>query len=141
MNDEPDQYCFRNVDLEIRSRSKLDALKEEWRDEVITLHSGMEGGTYLLNVELTMMRFKKNFSPDSCIRAFSKLVEKLPPAGRRVWDRATKKSFDVGWDISGVRQWSSSFAIKPETLRRVAGLGATLSVTVYHHRNTRTKTD
>jgi hypothetical protein len=44
MNKEPtDQYCSRNVDLEIRSRSKLDALLEERGNKVIVLHSGPEG--------------------------------------------------------------------------------------------------
>jgi hypothetical protein len=124
---------FLNVDLEIRSRAKLDALVAAMSDAVFVLFSGSVGRSgWLLNLE-----FGGNCAatPDAYLNALCNLIEHLPPAARRLWDRASKKCFDIGWESIPADR-ASAFSIAPATLQRIAGLGATLAVTCYRRKDT-----
>ena len=116
---------FLNVDLEIQSTAKLDPLIKAMGERVLILHRGP--GTlkrHLLTVEIW-----QHLDPDTTIHGLCELVEGLPPACRRIWNRAIKE-FDVG-----IEQWPtercSRFSLRPDTLLRLAALGANLTVTVY----------
>lgn len=80
---------------------------------------------YLLAVENA--RYFK--SPDVTIHALCAVVEGLSPAARRIW-RAAHKQFDVGYELR-LSERLSRFSLRPDTLERVAKLGATLTVTCY----------
>jgi len=119
---------FLNVDLEItaRSKSRLDSLAAEIGKRVMVLYSGpTTGKQYLLTMEILGL----SKGPDATIHALCSLVEKLSPAARRTWDSA-KKAFDVGYELQHSER-SSRFALRPDTLQRVAKLGADLAVTYY----------
>jgi hypothetical protein len=118
---------FLNVDLEIESASKLDSLASAMGERVIVLHSGVgsKPKRHLLAVESA--RFLKN--PDAAIHALCSVVESLPPAARRAW-QAAHKEFDVGYELRPSER-SSRFSLRPDTLKRVARLGGTLTVTYY----------
>ena len=127
---------FRNVDLEILSRVKLDALAAEWEENVVVLYSGkgrfgpgpafLQSRRHLLTLE-TCPEYK---DPDRTIHAFCALVEGLSPANRALWDAAHKR-FDLGYELCPTEQ-SIHFALRPDTLARLTALGATLAVSVYH---------
>jgi hypothetical protein len=120
------EAAFSNVDLEIHSSTKPDLLVAAFGDRVSVLHSGP--GTkrkHLLAVETAT--YYKN--PDTTIHALCKIIESLPPAAKRVW-KAAHKEFDVGYEI-GPTERSSCFSLRPDTLKRVAKLGAFLTVTYY----------
>jgi hypothetical protein len=126
--------AFLNVDLEIRSRAKLDALADALSDAVFVLYSGpAESRTHLLNLELSRDSPRRSRTPAACIAAFCDLIENLPPVPRRLWDRAFRKSFDIGWQRAAPER-SSTFALEPAILQRIAKLGASLAVTLYHDR-------
>lgn len=118
---------FLNVDLEIVSSSKLDALAAEMGGRVLVLHAGPAARPrhHLLAVESS--RHLRN--PDAVIHALCSVAESLSPASRRIWQRA-RKEFDVGyeWRRSGR---ALRFSLRPDTLQRVAALGAILTVTCY----------
>jgi hypothetical protein len=76
---------------------------------------------------LESARYLKN--PDATIHALCSVVESLPPAAQRIWQRA-RKEFDVGYELRPSER-SSRFSLRPDTLERVAKLGATLTVTYY----------
>lgn len=118
---------FHNVDLEIVSASKLDALAAEMGRRVIVLHLGpaSEPRRHLLALESS--RYLRN--PDAVIHALCSVVESLSPASRRVWQRA-RKEFDVGYGLRSSER-SLRFSLRPDTLQRVAALGASLTVTCY----------
>jgi hypothetical protein len=118
---------FLNVDLEIVSASKLDSLAAEMGKRVIVLYSGpvSKPRRHLLAVESS--RFLRN--PDAVIHALCSVVENLSVASRRIWQRA-RKEFDVGYELRRSER-SSQFSLRPDTLERVAALGATLTVTYY----------
>ena len=125
---------FRNVDLEIESARPLDALADEWGKRVVVLYSGpgrlgpgpaLKSRRHLLTLE-TSPGYK---DPDRTIHAFCALVERLSPANRALWDVA-QKCFDLGYDLRPAEQWIH-FALRPDTLTRLATLGAALAVSVY----------
>ena len=119
---------FLNVDLEIESRFRLDPLLEYLSDSVGVHYCGPTPGTkaYLLAVDSA--RFTK--SPGAAILALCASVDRLPPPGRRLWDLAQRRTFDVGYEMEA-RARTITFRLKPEILRRLADLGATLAVTCY----------
>jgi len=117
---------FLNVDLEIESDSKLDSLAAAMGRQVGVLHSGPgRKKRHLLTMEIDGSRR----SPDSTIKAFCSLIEKLPAASRRIWT-AAHKVFDAGFEHRKSQRYSG-YKFRPETLRRIAKLGATLAVTFY----------
>jgi hypothetical protein len=120
------QPYFLNVDLEIQSASKLDSLAAAMGRRVHVLHCGPGSKRrYLLAVE-TSRQLK---GPDATIHALCRMIERLPPAARRIWNGAIKE-FDVGYELRPSERFSR-FALRPDTLQRIAGLGASLAVTYY----------
>lgn len=118
--------CFRNVDLEIRSISRLEPLIEEMGDRVSVLFYGTEKGRRrLLSVESSI----RKQTPDTCLRHLCRIVQSLSPDARKIWDRS-RCVFDIGFDFDP-NDRSSHFSLDPKTVKRVAALGATLATTCY----------
>ena len=120
--------CFLNVDLEITSATKLDAVIREMGERVVVLYAGpaAEQTKHLLVLESSW----QHRGPDTTIQALCLVIETLSPAARRIWN-AAQKEFDVGYELPASER-SSRFTLRHDTLERVAGLGATLAVTCYH---------
>jgi hypothetical protein len=79
------------VDLDIESRSDLTQIIDALGEKVVVLRSGRLRGKHLVSLELGgPLSLKRNDpTPDKCILAFSKLIERLPAPARRAWDRAS----------------------------------------------------
>ena len=116
---------FLNVDLDIISRAKLDSLARDLGKKVIVLHSGPMRRQHFLVLESSRSRK----GPDATIHALCSAVERLSPAARRIWT-AARKDFNVGNELRASER-SFRFTLRPDTLERVATLGATLTVTCY----------
>jgi len=118
---------FINVDLDIVSRAKLGAIEASLSQTAYSLYSGpVRKGIFLLRLEC-------NSDPKDADTATSKLcaaIEALGGNERRLWERALKRTFDVGYEIipgcSAVH-----VSLRPETLKRVTALGATVAFTCY----------
>ena len=122
--------CFLNVDLEIVSTSKLDSLAAEMGERVFVLKSEPpKPRRYVLAVESNRFSSRMSRMPDALIHALCSVVESLSPASRRIWQRA-QKTFDVGYELRPSERFSR-FSVRPDTLGRVAKLGATLTITYY----------
>lgn len=118
---------FRNVDLEIVSRSKLDALEAALRGTAQALYCGpVRRGIFLLALECD--RCSKD--ADAAIVALCVAVGRLSKAERRIWDRALKRTFDVGYDL-GVGKKAVNVALQPTTLEHIVAIGATVAFTCY----------
>jgi len=89
------------------------------------LYCGRERDCYLLAVEKHYYH-----EPDATIRALCKVVQGLSEPGKQLWRSAFRRTFDIGYAAHSDAAVCSA-AIKPETLRRVAQLGADLVVTIY----------
>ena len=118
---------FLNVDLDVESVASLDLLVTEMGERVLVLYSGPAGKPKrtLLTVEACGNRK----SPDPAIHALCTVVESLSPAAKRIW-AAADKVFDVGYELRATEK-CSRFKLRPDTLERVAKLGASLAVTYY----------
>ncbi len=95
---------------------------------VYVLHSG-PGSTKRHLLSLGISRTLKVKSPDATIHALCDVVESVTPAARRIWNAAIKE-FDVGYELRATER-CSRFSLRPDTLKRIAKLGATLTVTYY----------
>ncbi|HTL17158.1 MAG TPA: hypothetical protein VL793_07970 [Patescibacteria group bacterium] len=118
---------YLNVDLDIRSKSNLDSLLIEMGRKVAVMHCGPVGNRYLLAVETAA----SHKDPDSSIHGLCDIIEEFSRSAREMWDDAVKQ-FDVGFEWKP-RERASNFSLRPDTLQRMAKLGATLTVTHYRH--------
>ena len=118
---------FRNIDLDIESKSSLRLLARELGERVTVMFSGRMKGRHCLFVEIGGA-YK---SLDAVIHAFCELIEGLSPEGQRVWDSAQRKEFDLGFDAQFASHRANRFKIRLSTLQRVAKVGAGLAVTLY----------
>ena len=116
-----------NVDLEIVSRSKLDAIANAISGTAHELHCGpLRKGVFLLSLEC-------NFYPkdaDSAILTFCTALRGLGKPERRLWDRALRRTFDVGYGLAR-GQAAVQVGLQSKTLKSVIALGATVAFTCY----------
>jgi len=64
------------------------------------------------------------------ISRFCAFIENLPPNARRLWDQCCSRVFDIGYE-SGDSPRCFRSILHPETVARVASLGAAIMVTIY----------
>ena len=118
---------FMNVDLDILSRARLGAIEAAVSRTAHALYSG------LIRKGIFLLRLECNSDPTDTDTAIIKLctaIETLGSNERRLWDRALKRTFDVGYEIMpGCR--AVHVSLRPETLQRVTALGATVAFTCY----------
>jgi hypothetical protein len=116
-----------NVDLEIISRSKLDSIEKAVQDQAHALFCGpVRKGIFLLSLECN--RYPKD--ADAAIVELCTTVEALGSSERQLWDRSLRRTFDVGYGVTAGSR-AVHIALRPETLRRVTALGATVAFTCY----------
>lgn len=118
---------FLNVDLELASKKDLGPLLVPLAKNVVILADRKQRGVHRLSLEL--YEFSRYRDPNACIARFVQLVRRLPTPARKLWDRATERTFDVGVQAGS----GTTFAARLETstLRRVAEIGGALVITVY----------
>lgn len=56
-------------------------------------------------------------------------IESLPEAALTIWRQCTKREFNLGIECDS-KQHAGEFAIAPELLQRIAGVGGSLGITV-----------
>jgi hypothetical protein len=67
---------------------------------------------------------------DVAIKRLARLITKLPPPARRMWNQASKRVFNVGYQ-SGFRPVSFESEISSGAVTAAARLGASITVTIY----------
>ena len=118
---------FLNVDLQIESEAPLGLLETEFGEKIMILYSDKLPNSKR-NVLILEIR-GRNRGVDETIEALCKLIDKLSPKARRIWEKA-RKEFDVGYELRP-SQRSSRFTLRHDSLQRIANLGANLAVTYY----------
>src|SRR5690348_2906977 len=100
-----DEKVFLNVDLEIFSKADLKPLAVALRRNLDPHHLGMEFGKHKAYFDL----LKQPKTPDAGIIRYCKLIQKLPPDQRKLWDSAESRSFDIGFEgpKKGRYYWSA----------------------------------
>ena len=117
---------FRNVDLEVSSASDLGWLADEFGEDAVNLYCGSAHGHFLATFETD----KPREDADAAIAYFCNLVDNLSEEGRRGWDSAFLKIFDIGYD-GGDAPPAFQSDLRPETLAAASRIGASLRITIY----------
>ena len=68
--------------------------------------------------------------PDAQIDVFCNVVENLKEQPRAIWDGACRKTFNLGYEIDSTASCFRS-ELKPQTVDRIAKLGASVLVSIY----------
>lgn len=100
-------------------------------DTAHALYSGpVRRGIHLLSLECNA--YPKD--ADAAIVELCDAVDRLGTSERRIWERALRRTFDVGY---GVARGDAAVhvALEPATLIRVVALGATVAFTCYRDDN------
>jgi hypothetical protein len=118
---------FLNVDLDIESTVSLRSLARKFGERVSIMYSGRMDSQHCLFVEIASI----HKTPEKTIHALCALVESLSPKGRKLWNAAKRKEFDIGFDARFSSHRANRFTIDTKTLRRVTELGASIAVTLY----------
>src|SRR5262249_2903410 len=117
---------FLNVDLDIEAAQDLSLLVHALGPSAFDLHTGPVGAGFETHLELA----SDAIDPDTAIKRFVELLDALPPRAKRLWNTATRKDFSIGIQ-GGTEPRVVELAVRPETLKAVARLGARVVVTVY----------
>ena len=118
---------YLNVDLDIESREPLAPIIEALDGDVAVLYQGTAREFYTLSLEVADCSFG---DAEATINNLCLLLENLPPEARQLWDRCCTRIFDIGYE-SGDHPRSFRSILHPETVARVAALGAAIMVTIY----------
>jgi hypothetical protein len=117
---------FRNVDLEVSSATDLRWLVEEFGGDVRNLYCGSAHGHFLATFETDAIAG----DPDTLIGFFCNLVENLPQEGRRAWDEALLRIFNIGYD-AGYEPRAYQSDLRPDTVAAISRIGASVRITIY----------
>ena len=124
-----DESVFANVDLDIYSKEDLRPLVDAMGDQVVEMWVGKVRRTYEAHLEVSRSHVVLR-APSSIILRFCELIRALPPAKRKIWGAAKKKSFDIGIYAPPRNRYYWS-AVSPEAVRATADVGAQIAITVY----------
>ena len=119
-------YC--NVDVDVYASEALEPLTTALGKNIFLNYVGQE--MRMFSAHFSLRSLAKSQRPDLAIRSLAKLIAALPPKPRRLWDKAKRKAFNVGFQ-SGIEPHYREYEISPAATRAVAALGASIVVTIY----------
>ena len=115
---------FLNVDLVLAADRPLDLIADFLEKDVSTLFCG----PYPSGFRAT---FEVNFEPesaDAAMGAFCELIESFDEPTQKLWDACTGRELDIGFEAGAA---SLETLIRPQTIARLARLGAGIRITIY----------
>ena len=128
-----DKTQLLNVDLDIRSKSDLQPLVDAIGKRMIVLYVGRENRHYKARLELVgshLPQLRHPKSPETLILEFCKVICRLPPDARKLWDGAKTRELDIGIE-SGKPYKYYWFALAPKAIKAALEMNAQIAVTVY----------
>lgn len=122
---------FQNIDVDLRSQVALDPLLEALGDHILVLNHGPHDAGWFASIELAA-----SFEDAEAVAArLCGVFEALTGEGRVAWNTCTERVFNLGfasWNASPrAEAHCQESRLSPETLRRIAALGAGLTISVY----------
>ena len=118
---------YLNTDLEIESEGDLSKIVDEFGEDVLVLHHGEIRGYQHASFEIAGSSGSTN--PDDIINYFCDLVDGLSQEAREIWDACCSRVFDIGYESGSTPNFQSE--IRAGTIERVAGVGASIAITIY----------
>ncbi len=120
------QIHYLNTDLVIESQDDLTPIADSFGEDVIVMYNGKWGKINRASFEIAGVHSDAN----ETIEYFCSLVEGLDEKERSIWDTCFSKIIDVGYE-SGTSSQNFSSVIRPGTIKRMAGIGAAIEITIY----------
>lgn len=121
---------YLNTDFELESHDVLTPIVEWFGEDVFNLYNGEARGHYLATFEAS----SSTGSPDGVIQFICSLIEALPDKEKELYDKCFSKVFDIGYE-GGTKHLRYTDEIRPETLKILSDVGASLRITVYPMNN------
>jgi hypothetical protein len=122
---------FLNVDLEIgaRSRARLLPIIEQVADQLFEMYIGRIRGLYCACYELIGPNGRR-YNPSAVIHGLADVIEGLNASGRRAWNAASKRDFNIGVELNrGISM--TEHTVDDDAVRRVAALKGRIVFTLY----------
>lgn len=119
------ETVFLNVDVDVRSASSLEPLARELAQRA-SIHDSPDP-------ENKRWLHFAPYSPktaEAAVREIVALIDALSPTARRLWNRAKRRTFDIGIQ-GGVTPHSSGFALSAKAVAAITRLGGDVIITVY----------
>ena len=116
-----------NVDLDIYSRVSLKGLVDAMGEKASVLGIFGEGRKHEVHVS---WRSSHGMSVDQTIIGLTRLVKRLPPRYRKVWDSAKSREFNIGIE-AGLKPHSFELRLAQRTVDALREVGGTFVITVY----------
>lgn len=122
----PSVIRYLNTDLDLVCDVDPSVLAAEFvaLDFAVNVHSGDDGLFYVLCED------DNDSEPEPNILRLLDAIDALTDASRELWNRCTKREFNVGYDC-GDEPWSFNQGLSNVALRRMADCGSTLRITLY----------
>jgi hypothetical protein len=128
--------CYLNTDLDLTSSEDLTAMAAIFEAQgVFALHV-TRGEDELWHATFEIM--DRQTEPERNIAALVAIAESLVEPHRSVWQRCTQREFNIGYDC-GTEPWAFNQGLSCELLGRMAGVGASLRLTIYPDREDSTQ--
>lgn len=112
---------FLNVDLDLDITEGMDELLDALKPAIVISRFGTRAA-----LELDL----QPESPESAIRGFVALVEKLSPHIRTIWDEAKNKTFSIGIQICA-KPHSTEFVLSNDVLSLIHSISTNVAFTAY----------
>jgi hypothetical protein len=117
---------FLNVDVDLVSRTPIDALRQELTARAVVLRDTCEEGKTTLSFEV----LEQTLSPEECIVHVHALYRSLSAPLRRAWDECESRVLDIGVAHQEGRH-SFALGLGQACLAQVAAMGCTVRLTLY----------
>jgi len=121
---------FLNVDLDLESREPLRRLAEAL-PLLIVMSSTRMRGKYVMSLEGAW----PTLPLDGTLRRLAKMISSLSGDARRLWQQASKRSFNIG--VACGSRCAPPFSISSTMVEAIAALGGSVEVTLYPYSENR----
>ncbi|MDH0144607.1 hypothetical protein [Aquipseudomonas alcaligenes] len=119
------------LDVDLISSEDLSPLASYLEEGTFVLGHQQAEGLFYLSFEPSYLSESEN-TPENSARLILELLQSLPAELRILWESASSKVFNFGFD-SGVSPPPYISHLSPETLGKIAALGAGMEITIYQH--------
>ena len=118
------ETSFANIDLDIESTQDITPLVEFWGEELIVFRLEQDNGIWFGTFETA------EETTEEIVEKYYRLVSDLTPNLRSIWDSASKKVFDIGFN-AGLEPHMYQFSVSHEAISKLSSIGGSIAVSIY----------
>jgi len=123
------QIQFLNIDLDIESSVDISPLITEWGSRVSVHRNEEVNGIYYGSFETCCS------GTEEILNEYVSLINGLSSSARLIWDNASKRDFDFGFE-SGISPNNFHSRIESDHINKLARVGGSVVITIYPMQST-----